>query len=129
MTEMAFAPTAGANGVDPDDPAPMAHAMKRLATAATSSVATVTTVTIVASDRSDGVLSPTRSGAAPPLLEALSKPEKRPTDEQIHDENEQHHDPGEREKDGIGERVFEHAPPLSGRTKDVSTRSTRFRRS
>jgi L-serine deaminase len=38
---MALAPTAGANGVDPEEPAPMAHAMKRLAPPATTNVATV----------------------------------------------------------------------------------------
>jgi hypothetical protein len=34
-----LAPTAGANGVEPLEPAPIAHAMKRLASDATSSVA------------------------------------------------------------------------------------------
>ncbi len=38
---MALAPTAGANGVDPDDPAPMAHAMNRLAPPAATNVASV----------------------------------------------------------------------------------------
>jgi L-serine deaminase len=41
ITEMALAPTAGANGVDPEEPAPMAHAMKRLAPPAARNVATV----------------------------------------------------------------------------------------
>jgi len=41
MTEIAFAPTAGANGVDPDDPAPIAQAMKRLAPPAARKVAAV----------------------------------------------------------------------------------------
>jgi len=43
ITEMALAPTAGANGVDPEEPAPIDHAMKRLAAPATPRVATVTT--------------------------------------------------------------------------------------
>jgi len=43
---MALAPTAGAKGVDPEEPAPIAHAMKRLATPATRSVASVPAVTI-----------------------------------------------------------------------------------
>ena len=30
MIEMAFAPTAGANGVEPDEPAPIDQAMKKL---------------------------------------------------------------------------------------------------
>jgi hypothetical protein len=46
ITEMALAPTAGANGVDPDDPAPMAHAMNRLAVPATTKVTTVPAATI-----------------------------------------------------------------------------------
>jgi hypothetical protein len=46
ITEMAFAPTAAANGVDPDEPAPMAHAMKREATAATANVRSVPVATI-----------------------------------------------------------------------------------
>jgi uncharacterized YigZ family protein len=41
ITEIALAPTAGAKGVDPDDPAPMAHAMNRLAPPAATNVATV----------------------------------------------------------------------------------------
>ena len=41
ITEMALAPTAGANGVDPEEPAPMAHAIKRLAPPATRNVASV----------------------------------------------------------------------------------------
>jgi 2-iminobutanoate/2-iminopropanoate deaminase len=44
--EMAFAPTAGANGVDPDDPAPIAHAINRLASPATTSVASAVGATI-----------------------------------------------------------------------------------
>jgi L-serine deaminase len=46
ITEIALAPTAGAKGVDPDDPAPIAHAMKRLAAPATRNVATVPAATI-----------------------------------------------------------------------------------
>ncbi len=46
ITEIAFAPTAGANGVDPDDPAPIAQAMNRLAADATTSVAIVLVATI-----------------------------------------------------------------------------------
>jgi hypothetical protein len=46
MTEIAFAPTAGAKGVDPEEPAPIAHAMNRLASAATSSVASSVASTI-----------------------------------------------------------------------------------
>jgi uncharacterized YigZ family protein len=42
ITEMALAPTAGAKGVDPEDPAPMAHAIKRLATLAARNVTRVT---------------------------------------------------------------------------------------
>jgi len=34
ITEMAFAPTAGANGVAPLDPAPIAHDMNALASSA-----------------------------------------------------------------------------------------------
>jgi hypothetical protein len=44
---MALAPTAGAKGVDPEEPAPMAHAMNRLATPATSTVAIVPPATIL----------------------------------------------------------------------------------
>jgi hypothetical protein len=47
ITEIAFAPTAGANGVDPLDPAPIAQAMNMLATPATTSVAIVATPTIL----------------------------------------------------------------------------------
>jgi L-serine deaminase len=46
ITEIALAPTAGANGVDPDDPAPIAHAMNRLAADATMSVTTRLVATI-----------------------------------------------------------------------------------
>jgi hypothetical protein len=38
---MALAPTAGANGVAPLDPAPMTHAMNRLASAATTNRPTI----------------------------------------------------------------------------------------
>jgi len=41
-----LAPTAGANGVDPDDPAPIAHAMNRLAADATMSVTSTLVATI-----------------------------------------------------------------------------------
>jgi hypothetical protein len=44
--EMAFAPTAGANGVDPDEPAPIVQAMNALASAATASVTTAVVRTI-----------------------------------------------------------------------------------
>jgi len=48
MIEIAFAPTAGANGVEPEDPAPIDHAINRLADAAIPSVKTVPTPTIIA---------------------------------------------------------------------------------
>jgi hypothetical protein len=54
ITDIAFAPTAGANGVDPEDPAPMAHAMNRLASAATSNVANTVPATIVTGVVADG---------------------------------------------------------------------------
>jgi hypothetical protein len=44
---MAFAPTAGAKGVEPDEPAPIDHAMKRLASPATSRSKTVAAATMV----------------------------------------------------------------------------------
>jgi hypothetical protein len=48
IIEIAFAPTAGANGVDPEDPAPIDHAMNKLADVATPSVKSVPTPTIIA---------------------------------------------------------------------------------
>ena len=48
ITEIALAPTAGAKGVDPEDPAPMAQAMKRLARPATTRVASAAETTICA---------------------------------------------------------------------------------
>src|SRR6056297_2299257 len=46
ITEIAFAPTAGANGVEPLEPAPIAQAIKRLATAATAKAPSVAISTI-----------------------------------------------------------------------------------
>jgi hypothetical protein len=43
---MAFAPTAGAKGVDPLDPAPIDHAMNALARAAMTTVTTPDPTTI-----------------------------------------------------------------------------------
>ncbi|GGL47862.1 hypothetical protein GCM10009039_02630 [Halocalculus aciditolerans] len=54
ITLIAFAPTAGANGVDPDDPAPIAHAINRLATAATTNTARPPKETILLSFFSPG---------------------------------------------------------------------------
>ncbi len=48
ITEMAFAPTAGANGVELLEPTPIAQAIKRLAVAATTIVMTVPGSTIYA---------------------------------------------------------------------------------
>jgi hypothetical protein len=47
IIEMAFAPTAGAKGVEPDEPAPIAHDINALASPATTSVASTDTATIV----------------------------------------------------------------------------------
>jgi hypothetical protein len=44
---MASAPTAGANGVDPDEPAPIAQAINRLARLATASVVNAPPVILV----------------------------------------------------------------------------------
>jgi hypothetical protein len=48
MMDIAFAPTAGANGVDPDEPAPIDHAIKRLPVPATMMILRLPTETIFA---------------------------------------------------------------------------------
>gem|GEM_PF-6250998 len=125
ITEMALAPTAGANGVEPDDPAPMAHAMNRLAAAAKTNVASVVTpgmVPRVAVSHSWGA--PTSSLS--PVLIPLAESQHGPAQEEIaeeHKEQQHRHHP---EPDGIGQKFGNgHSRPSAGRPKVVSTECSR----
>ncbi|EMA05947.1 hypothetical protein C438_08967 [Haloferax denitrificans ATCC 35960] len=101
ITEMALAPTAGAKGVDPDDPAPMAHAMNRLASAATTNVASVAAATTgqPPGGRRRRLLS--RPSAAAGLVVALAQSEERPADEEIPEENEEQQRDEQADEHGI----------------------------
>jgi len=67
-TLIALAPTAGANGVEPDDPAPIDHAMNNDARLATTNNPSVSAVTISRrlAARTSGCLLACRLRSAPP---------------------------------------------------------------
>jgi len=100
ITEMAFAPTAGANGVDPEEPAPIDHAIKRLAVAATPRVATVATTMLLL-----------------PVLVPFAEPGEGAPDEEEREE-EEHEEAGKNDDKQRFDR--EHTPESVGTVLGVS---------
>jgi hypothetical protein len=113
MTEMASAPTAGANGVDPEEPAPMAHAMNRLAPPATRNVATVPAPTMSSGFPEAGLIT-CRTANRPESGAATTAPPIRLLSRRSHPKG-LYSSPGCSERE-LGMQVLQRLKRLAGRT-------------